>query len=141
VKYLLDTDHISIIQLRSGPEYVALGPRVAQRQSELAFSIISFHEQMLGAHSFIGRARGSSDVVRGYRLIGQIIEVFSTAPILPFDTVAAQVFDTLRAQRIRVPTMDLRIASIALSRRMVVVTRNISDFARVPGLITEDWTL
>jgi tRNA(fMet)-specific endonuclease VapC len=96
---------------------------------------------MLGAHSYIGRARSSSDVVRGYTLIGQIIDVFTTAPVLPFDTAAAQVFDSLRAQRIRVSTMDLRIASIDLSRSMVVVTRNVSDFARVPGLVTEDWTL
>jgi tRNA(fMet)-specific endonuclease VapC len=141
VKFLLDTDHISIIQLRSGPEYAALSTRVAQRTADLAFCVISFHEQMLGAHTFIGRARSSSDVVRGYKLIAEIINVFSTAPVLPFDAVAAQEFDTLRAQRIRVPTMDLRIASIALSRGLVVVTRNVSDFARVPGLVTQDWTL
>jgi tRNA(fMet)-specific endonuclease VapC len=140
VKYLLDSVHISIIQLRSGPEYAAFGPRISQRAADLAFSVISFHEQMLGAHSYIGRARSSSDVVRGYTLIGQIIEAFTTAPVLPFDTAAAQVFDSLRAQRIRVSTMDLRIASIALPRSMVAVTRNVSDFARVPGLVTEDWT-
>jgi tRNA(fMet)-specific endonuclease VapC len=141
VKYLLDTDHISIIQLRSGPEYAALQPRVAQRQTDLAFSTISFHEQMLGAHTFIGRARSSSDVVRGYMLIEQIIEAFSAAPIVSFDAAAAQQFDSLRSQRVRLPTMDLRIASIALSRGMVVVTRNVHDFAKVPGLVSEDWTL
>jgi tRNA(fMet)-specific endonuclease VapC len=141
VKFLLDTDHISIIQLRSGPEYAALSTRVQQHATALAFCVISFHEQMLGAHSFIGRARRSSDVVRGYKLIGEIIGVFSTAPVLPFDSAAAQVFDTLRAQKIRVPTMDLRIASIALSQALVVVTRNASDFARVPALVTEDWTV
>ena len=97
MKFLLDTDHISIIQLRSGPEYAKLRTRVEQHATASAFSVISFHEQILGAHSFIGRARSSSDVVRGYGLIGDIIGVFSTAPVLPFDAAAAQVFDTLRA--------------------------------------------
>lgn len=141
MKFLLDTDHMSFIQLGSGPEYVAVSTRVAQRASDLAFCVISVHEQMLGAHSFIARARKSSDVVRGYKLVGEIVAAFSTAPVLPFDPSAAQVFDSLRAQRIRISTMDMRIASIALSRNLVVVTRNVGDFAKVPGLVTEDWTL
>ena len=36
--------------------------------------------------------------------------------------------------------MDLRIASIALSQNMTVVTRNLSDFGRVPNLAIENWT-
>lgn len=98
MKFRLDTDHISIIQLRSGPEYAAVSTRVAQRAADLGFCVISFHEQMLGAHSFIGRARNPSDVVRGYKLIGEIIEVFSTAPVLPFDTAAALEFDSQRCE-------------------------------------------
>jgi tRNA(fMet)-specific endonuclease VapC len=53
---------------------------------------------------------------------------------------ALAVFDDLQAQRVRVATMDLRIAAIALSRGLVLLTRNSRDFARVPALVTEDWT-
>jgi len=107
----------------------------------LAFSIISFHEQMLGCHTYISRARSSSEVARGYGMLARILRDFATVPVVPFDTVAAAVFDGLLAQRVRVATMDLRIASIALSQGMVLVTRNVGDFGKVPGLPIEDWTI
>ena len=141
MKYLLDTDHISILQLRSGPEFATLVARTSRNSADLAFSIISLHEQAVGAHTFISRAQGSSDLVRGYNLLVEILIGFSAATVLPFDNAAVAIFDGLRAQRVRIATMDLRIASIALSRGLVLLTRNARDFRRVPGLVLEDWTL
>jgi len=43
------------------------------------------------------------------------------------------------AQRL-MGTMDQRIAAIALVHKAKVLSRNIKDFAKVPGLIVEDWT-
>ncbi len=37
--------------------------------------------------------------------------------------------------------MDLRIAAIALTKSMTVLTRNAVDFQKVPNLLVEDWTL
>jgi len=142
VKYLLDTDHISLVQRQSGPEYRVLAARIAQHSpADLAFSIISFHEQVLGAHTFISRARTTVDVIRGYTLLLEIIQGFAAAPVLHFDAAAAAVYDDLRARRVRVATMDLRIAAVALSRGLVLLTRNTRDFGRVPALATEDWTV
>jgi tRNA(fMet)-specific endonuclease VapC len=142
VKYLLDTDHISFLQRRSGAEFLILAARIAQHQpTDLAFSIISFHEQVIGAHTFITRSQTPSDTVRGYTLLMEIIGGFSAATILPFDAGAVAIFEGLRAQRVRIATMDLRIAAIALSRGLVLLTRNTSDFSKVPNLITQDWTM
>lgn len=65
---------------------------------------------------------------------------FAEAQILPFDDAAADIFNELRKEGVRIGTMDLRIASIALSRNMTVLSRNLVDFMRVPGLRVEDWT-
>ncbi|MBN3911131.1 MAG: type II toxin-antitoxin system VapC family toxin [Nostoc sp. NMS1] len=142
MRYLLDTDHISFLQRRSGTEFLTLAAHIAQHQAtDFAFSIVSFHEQVIGAHTFITRSQTPGDVVRGYTLLMEIIQGFSAAPILPFDAGAVTIFEGLRAQRVRIATMDLRIASIALSRSLVLLTRNTSDFSKVPNLMTQDWTV
>lgn len=142
MKYLLDTDHITFLQDRSGPEYTALNARMMQHSStDFTLSIVSFHEQTRGGHTFVNRARTSAQVIHGYRLLLKVLQTFTTMPVLPFDASAAAIFDGLQAQRVRVRTMDLRIASIALARGLVVLTRNLRDFGRVPGLAVEDWTV
>lgn len=140
MKYLLDTDHISILQRQAGADYTRLALRIAQYPlSDVAFSIISFHEQILGCHAYINRARGAAEVVRGYGMLARVLQDFVAAPVVPFDAVAATTFDNLIAQRVRVATMDLRIAATALSRKLVLVTRNTRDFSKVPSLQIEDW--
>ena len=141
MRYLLDTDHISFLQRRSGTEYIKLLTRINQYPvDEFAFSIISFHEQVIGVHIFINRAKSTTDVVRGYNLLSEVIQGFSNAHILSFDTQAAETFIQLRKQKVRIATMDLRIASIALSKELILLTRNVRDFQQVPKLVIEDWT-
>ena len=48
-------------------------------------------------------------------------------------------FTRFRKQGIRIGTMDLRIASIALAHVATLLTRNTVDFAQVPGLCFENW--
>ncbi|WLT39243.1 type II toxin-antitoxin system VapC family toxin [Synechocystis sp. B12] len=142
MKYLLDTDHISFLQRRSSPEFFRLSSRMAQHKiSDFALSIISFHEQVIGAHSFINRAQTSKDLARGYELLLEIARSFADAPILLFDSSAISIFDTMRSQKIRLATMDLRIAAIAISKNLVLLTRNAADFNQVPDLVIENWTV
>jgi tRNA(fMet)-specific endonuclease VapC len=142
VRYLLDTDHISFLQRRSSVEFTRLMTRMDRYSPEdFALSAVSFHEQTLGAHNFINRAQTNTDTIRGYNLLIEILQGFASAPVLPFDREAIAVFDELRSQKVRVATMDLRIASIAISRDLVLLTRNVRDFSKVPKLVTEDWTV
>ena len=141
MKYLLDTDHISFLQRRSSSEFSQLAFRRAQHPiSDFALSVISFHEQVIGTHSFINRAQTNTDLARGYTLLLEILNGFTTAPVLPFDSKAIVIFDQMRTQKVRVATMDLRIAAIAISNNLVLLTRNTGDFSKVPNLIIEDWT-
>jgi tRNA(fMet)-specific endonuclease VapC len=142
VKYLFDTDHISILHRRSGSEFAVLSARIARYPiADLALSVVSFHEQVLGSHKYIRRAKKSPALVHGYQLLLRLLSDYAVATVLPFNVPSAAVFDGLRAQKIRVSTMDLRIASIALAHGMTLLTRNVSDFQKVPGLITENWTV
>ena len=142
MNYLLDTDHISILQRQAGPEFASIMAHLAPLEpSVLAFSIISLHEQVLGCHAYINRAQSADYVIRGYRMMGQVLNAFAAAPVLLFDAAAASLFAEFVAQGSRIGRIDLRIASIALSQNRVMVTRNARDFGKVPGLQFEDWTL
>jgi tRNA(fMet)-specific endonuclease VapC len=63
--------------------------------------------------------------------------------VLPFDSSAAEVYGPLRAglerEGRRLDEPDLRIASIALSRDMTLVSGNVRHFSHVRGLRVENW--
>jgi tRNA(fMet)-specific endonuclease VapC len=62
---------------------------------------------------------------------------------LPFDADAAAAYARIRAALERkgasVGAMDLLIAAQAVARGLVLVTDNLREFRRVPGLRTENW--
>jgi len=50
MKYLLDTDHLSILQRQVGKDYSNLSTRMVHYPpSDFAVSTVTFHEQMLGS--------------------------------------------------------------------------------------------
>ncbi|KJH71200.1 type II toxin-antitoxin system VapC family toxin [Aliterella atlantica] len=141
MKYLLDTDHLSILQRQAGKDYNNLSTRMAQNPlSDFAVSTVTFHEQMLGCHTYINRARNLNDVVKGYEMMARLVTDFKALPLISFDTGAATTLAQLQSQRIQLAKMDARIAAIALSRRLILLTRNHRDFSKVAGLQIEDWT-
>jgi tRNA(fMet)-specific endonuclease VapC len=78
--------------------------------------------------------------VRNARLTDAVRHLASW-DVLPFSVAAVGRFQDLLRQRLNVGGNDLRIAAIALEEGAVVVTRNLRDFRRVPGLRCEDWSI
>jgi tRNA(fMet)-specific endonuclease VapC len=108
--------------------------------SEFGITIVTIHEQFLGSHTYINRARNSEQLVRGYEFMTKLVRDVKIIPVVEFDEKASAIFDNLQHQRIKLVTMDLRIVSIALARGLVLLTRNRQDFIKVPELSIEDWT-
>jgi tRNA(fMet)-specific endonuclease VapC len=141
VTYLLDTDHLSIAD-QDTIEGFNLGRRLARVPAEsIAVTIVTYEEQMRGWLAYIARARTLAQQVDAYRRLRDFVERFRRIPLVDFDAAAAAEFERLRQARLRIGTMDLRIAAIALANDATLLSRNLSDFGRVPRLRVEDWTL
>lgn len=139
--YILDTDHLSVLQRQRGPEFEKLITRLADSDQALFYTtIVSFHEQINGWTKYIKNSVQAEKTVTGYLRLEKILSDFSRAQVLPYSSDAAEIFDEFRSQKVRVATMDLRIASIAIANQMTLLTRNSVDFERIPNVSIEDWT-
>jgi tRNA(fMet)-specific endonuclease VapC len=68
----------------------------------------------------------------------QLRAVIDTFEAVPFDLDAARTFPSIPFHRGR---LDRLIAAQALSRDLTIITNNERDFADVPGLRVENWTV
>jgi len=138
--YILDTDHLSIID-RGGEQAKGLLQRLASIDpTQVATSIISYEEQMRGWLSYIAKVQTLEKQVEAYKELKRQLNNYCTVPVVEFDEQAAQEFQRLKKLYPRLGTVDLRIASIVLANRAVLLTRNSSDFGRIADLPVEDWT-
>jgi tRNA(fMet)-specific endonuclease VapC len=141
VPVLLDTYHLSVLQWQEQPACDRLLARLDRlAPDDIATTIVTYHEQMLGCQALLSRARKSEQVVIAYARLEEVWRWFLRMNVLSYTADAQVRFEQLRRQAPRLPTMDLRIASIALITGSTVLTRNLRDFRRVPGLNVEDWT-
>ena len=66
------------------------------------------------------------------------MRVLSDFHILTFSEAAIARYLSLLTLKLNVGRTDLKIAAIALEENATVITRNLRDFGRVPGLICEN---
>jgi tRNA(fMet)-specific endonuclease VapC len=137
---VLDTDHLSILQHPESPQYERL-TAVMDRSadSDFATTAISLEEQTRGWLAAINRTRSVHDqLLYDERLTG-LVDFYSRWNVVAFDESAADCCIALRKQRIRIGTMDLKIATFVLSRNALLISANLRDFQQIPGLNVENW--
>lgn len=137
---VLDTSYVSLFQYPEDARANSLRERLlASPDRDIVTTAITIEEQMRG---WLSAIHGQPDVTRQVtyyeRLVG-LFRFFADWRILPFDDLAASQFQSLRAQRVRIATMDLKIASIVLVHEALLLSSNLRDFERVPDLRVEDW--
>jgi tRNA(fMet)-specific endonuclease VapC len=138
LQYLFDTDHLTL--------YDHAHPAVWRRFAapplgSVGISAVTVEESLRGRLAVLSRHLNSPLQVQAYARLIDSLQLFQEFPIVAFDVPCEREYQQLRSQRVRIGSKDLRIASIALVNRLILVTRNRSDFAQVPSLTLEDWSV
>ena len=137
---ILDTDHWSSLKYRDNPASQRLMSRMdASLDQDFVISAITLEEQMRGWLSQINTMLDVTRQVDPYRHLIELVRFFSAWKILPFDLAAARQTVALRKAKIRIGTMDLKIAALAISQEVLLLNANARDFGQVPGLRFENW--
>ena len=123
-RYLLDSN-ICIYVLRDADGRAA--QRLATCEPGSAVTSASTYAALMG-----GLER------RGEEATAAFGRFFDRVPILPFDRHAASAYATIPFRRGR---FDRLIGAHALATGLTLVTNNEADFADIPGLTIENWTL
>lgn len=131
MRFLLDTNMIIYTIKRRPPQVAA---RFAERLAgELCLSSISMAELLFGA----AKSQNTAKSLEAIMAIGEALE------IVPFDDAAAKAYGPLRAELERrgtpIGALDTLIAAHALALGATLVTHNLREFERVPGLLLENW--
>jgi tRNA(fMet)-specific endonuclease VapC len=138
---VLDTDHMSLLEWDSNAA-AHLRERLTDRdEHEVATTIVNYEEQIRGWMAYIAGARSIDSQVEAYRRLRNHLDNYRQVPVLDFDQAAAAIYHRLRRARIRIGTMDLKIAAIAISNDATLLSRNLRDFQRVADLKCEDWSV
>ncbi len=136
--YILDTN-IAGFAMQANPSVLRHIVQLPD-DAEVVTTVITVGEAIGGWLPLCRRATDGAARAQAYLRLQQAFDFYRAKVCLPFDDTAARIFDQLRAQKLRVGTNDLAIASITLAADGILVTRNAKDFERVPGLRWEDWT-
>ena len=137
---VLDTDHVSILQHADSEVAVALQERLGHSpDSDVATTAITLEEQ---TRSWLGLINRYADVRRQVAYYDRFVasfRFFAKWRVVPFDEAAAMRFQELRSARVRIGSLDLKIAAICLVNRATLLSRNLADFRQVGGLHVENW--
>jgi tRNA(fMet)-specific endonuclease VapC len=137
---LLDTDHVNVLKYPDSLQFVTLTTRLnASADQDIATTIITVEEQMRGWLALIHRVDDVHRQVPAYQELLRLVDFFWRWQVFLFDAQAADAFQRLRQQRIRIGTMDLKIAAIALVHDALLFSATMQEFQPVPTLRVANW--
>ncbi len=136
---ILDTDHVTVLQFPKNPRCEALVDRLDNAREDVVLSVITVEEQLRGWLAKINQAKLPEEQIHPYERLEYLIGFYSQWRIQPYDGLIVGEFKNLKRQKINIGTQDLKIASIALSNNALLLSANLKDFEKVPGLRVENW--
>ncbi len=130
LKYLLDTNIVIYVIKRRPLEVMGV---FNQNSGRMAISAITLSELYHGAEK-------SAKVAQNLAVVE---EFASLLEVLPYSPKASQHYGAIRAELEKtgrpIGVNDLHIAAHARSEGLTLVTNNVGEFERVPGLMLENW--
>ena len=135
--YVLDTDHLSLLQRGNEAIHQHL---LAVPPTEIAITVVTLEEQLRGWLALINKANSGEQRIKAYQRLQAFTTTAAALTILPYTEPADQLFEQFRKAKIRLGSQDLRIACIVLANQAVLLTRNHKDFCQVAGLQIADWS-
>jgi tRNA(fMet)-specific endonuclease VapC len=136
---LLDTDTMSLFH--EGDPRVTARVRHVQPLEVVGTTVITRAEILQARFEFLLKAADGEQWQRAQHWLTESESFLSDLPVANVDGPAADQFDRLRQVKSlrKIGRADLLIASIALSRQAMLVTRNVRHFRLIPGLRIENW--
>ena len=130
LKYLLDTNMV-IYTMKNRPPQVKR--RFQQHEGQMCISAVTLGELVFGAEH-------SQQVERN---LADIEAMVARLEVLPFDRKAAYHFGQIRAALYSmgqpIGPYDMMIAGHARASGLILITNNLNEFERIPGLLLENW--
>ncbi len=132
MRHLLDTNawilYLKVPKSSIGVKLASVSP-----QQVVTCSVV-LSELLHGAEKYGNRVQRVS-------LVKSLLSPFVC---VPFDEVDANFYATIRhdleLQGQIIGPYDLQIAAICLRHEFILVTNNVAEFSRVPGLTVQDWS-
>ncbi|OYD97603.1 nucleic acid-binding protein [Nostoc sp. 'Peltigera membranacea cyanobiont' 210A] len=134
--YILDTDHLSLY----GRNHPILIAKLLAANIQLTTTAINVEEQLRGPLAQVAEAKEGVLQSNTYQRLVETVMLLSEFNILHYDEKSQEIYQKFRNQRICIGTQDLRIASIVLANKGILLTRNMRDFEKVRGLTIQDWS-
>jgi tRNA(fMet)-specific endonuclease VapC len=131
LQYMLDTN-ICIFTIKNKPREVC--DTFKYHHGQICISSITLMELIYGAEKSANKKK-NLDIIEGFS---------ARLEVLTYDVSAAQHSGQLRAELARngksIGPYDQMIAGHARSKGLIIVTNNLREFERIPGLRSVDWT-